>query len=393
MNLKKKILFVAFTPYHLINSIYYATIIKKNTICENILIWQDFADYNIDFSIIKDVFSTVYVLPSLECKNKIIKQFKKFYYIGYGFSFSVIGKYLKDIDNGVMVFCFSDAHALTYKVIQKLKRKKKYLILIEEGLGIYENKERKNLLRTSIINFILGIKEEKFIGESKSIDAVILKHPEWVKGRKFKGCKILQQGNIFNNCILNSELNFIKSELLSYTNDRRKILLWLGDPIEECGASKSVENELIYELSKFVKDTHFILVKPHPRENREFYRNIESNDIKVIDLPKFNWIPIELFVSFFEFNTIITVISSAALNIYQLKNRAQILYVYNLIENIVFDHGVIEGALKMKNVYCPTSIEEVIKLIKRENNISEKMIIENEEQDISYIIEKINEKK
>ena len=67
--------------------------------------------------------------------------------------------------------------------------------------------------------------------------------------------------------------------------------------------------------------------------------------------------------------------------------------MYNLIENIVFDHGVIEGALKMKNVYCPTSIEEVIKLIKRENNISEKMIIENEEQDISYIIEKINEKK
>ena len=39
-------------------------------------------------------------------------------------------------------------------------------------------------------------------------------------------------------------------------------------------AFSATENELIYELSKFVKDTHFILVKPHPRENREFYRNI-----------------------------------------------------------------------------------------------------------------------
>lgn len=385
-----KILFVGFTPYHLINSIYYAAKIKeKCKDCSSILIWHDYADYKVDLSMFSDLFLDIYVIPSNV--NLLDKQFKKMYYTGFGFCFSPVGKFINNIDEKIFLFCFSDAHELTFKIIKKVLNKKNTIVLVDEGLGTYEMNFRKMPTKTRVVNFLLGIKRGDYIGSNKNIDAVILKHPEWVKGKKFLECDVLKQSNIFSDPKLIEMFNSIKKEIAPYLNDGRKFLLWLGDPVEECGGNKLEEIRLIEKVAKYLQDTHFILIKAHPREKRKFYKEIGARNVGLLDLPSFNWIPIEIIVAYLKFETVITVISSAAFNIYQLKSKIQVIYAYNLIGGLIFDRTIMEGVLKNDNVYCPMSIEEVVKFINKENQISEKEFVKSEEQDIQYIIQKINE--
>ena len=61
-----------------------------------------------------------------------------------------------------------------------------------------------------------------------------------------------------------------------------------------------------------------------------------------------------------------------------------------MMRNFRFDRGIIQGILENKNVYCPFSLKEMVEIIKKEDEIPVKEILnKNNDKEIQYIIQKI----
>ena len=87
----KEIVFVCFTTYHLLVSMYYAYKLKN---VKKTLIFKDFANYHIDDSFYKKFFDDVFIIPYYNSASKFFYQFHKSYYGGFLFKLSPLYKYL-----------------------------------------------------------------------------------------------------------------------------------------------------------------------------------------------------------------------------------------------------------------------------------------------------------
>lgn len=390
----KRIIFVGFTPYQLMISIYYAIKLSHIHKCEKILIWHDYANYKINFSDINPFFERVFIVPYYDDVNKLKKQFLKRRYTGQGFKNSKIGQYVKSCKNDTILICFSDMHELTNKLIHELAQKNNKILLIEEGIGIYSTDYSKLPIRTKIINKILGISTEKAIGINKNISAVILNHPEWLENSKFIGTTLLQQNSVFEDNNFISELSFITKKIESFKKSRKKIILWLGDPIEDIGGTKTEEIDLIIELSKNLGENYMILIKPHPREDQNKYQNIENTHIRLIKLGGLSWVPIEIIASYLNFQTVITSVSSAAFNIYKIMDCIQVIYVYNILHDLNFDRTMLQPILSKKNIYCPATIKQLLDLIKIEKKFeNQKINKKDRNEDVNFLVNLLGDEK
>ena len=72
----KGMVFSCFTPYQLMNAIFYAVKLKKY---DSYLIWQDFANYGIDLDKFKSFFKASIVFPTLISGVAISMMFRLFY--------------------------------------------------------------------------------------------------------------------------------------------------------------------------------------------------------------------------------------------------------------------------------------------------------------------------
>ena len=140
-----KVVFICQTPYHLFNSLYYATFLKK---------------YNINSIIINDS-DKEYEGVEFEDK-KIVKVHSekktKLSNLNEGYFFWKKNNHIKVLLTNIeLVVCFNDQTNCSAKVIEFCKKHNNAKIaLIEDGCGIY-NEERKNVTIKKIVKkFLFG---------------------------------------------------------------------------------------------------------------------------------------------------------------------------------------------------------------------------------------------
>ena len=364
----KKIYFICFTPFHLISSMYYASKISDIRNYQRVLIWINYFDYGIKLEMIDPFFEKIIEIPYYDNVNKIRKQFFKFYYSGYAFKFNPIGNDMRDVDSKSIILCFSDVNETTHRAIEIIAQKGGKIILVEEGLGTYLSHNNKESIKTFLIRTVLGMHTEKSIGSFRAISSVFLQHPEWNK--KYKKEIVIQQNNIFRDAQFLDQLYFVKNEIKTIKSKNKKSVLWLGDPVDEIGGKKEDELNIIKFLSNKLSDEYQIFIKPHPREDIYIYNSILSDNIKLLVIKNIEWMPAEIVSSYLDFKTIITSASSAAINIYELKKNCQVIYLYKLIKGIYeISDKALKPILSNKNVWVPDSEDQIIDLIKGEDNI------------------------
>lgn len=343
--------FSCFTPYQLMNSIFYAVKLKKY---DSYLIWQDYANYGIDLDKFKSYFKEIMVIPYYMNNDRMKKQYLKCLHSGYLFGISKEYDFLKRFEHSIMVI-FSDQEPSCNRQIRCFCRcDGNKVMLVEEGIGTYCGEPQHLSLKVKLIYSALGIHTQPYIGASEHISTMIVKHPELLDKKRYKCNNFVSQSNIlFDNQFMN-ELNIIDLPNKE-KKSTKKTALFLGGPLQERGVSEREYIEKLKEIFKILNDDYDIIVKPHPRENIEYYTEIPN--ISIMNRGEDKWIPFELMIKKIQFEILLTTVSSAAFNAYEIKSDIKVIYLYKLFKGLTLDDQIIQKYGKMNNIYIPANIE------------------------------------
>lgn len=261
------------------------------------------------------------------------------WYVSYTllFNFTDLGR---SINTGARIFIYNENDPISRQAIRKRKETK--IILVEEGMGTWNDSEYGN--KDYYSNAIIGFP-----------DIFKQNHPNFI-GNTIK----LEYSEMFSQNNAKDFLEFINQ---STQADYQVDILFLGD-INEISLSAQEEEEKLYaffgKLPKKVK----ILIKPHPRENSEKYEKIISDysNIKIIE-NNAKKLPIEIFISYVNPKIVLTPYSSAACYIALIHKEINVFYLYKVSEigyrNI--DMGNVEKALRnCSNVHYPINMLQCI---------------------------------
>ena len=182
-----------------------------------------------------------------------------------------------------------------------------------------------------------------------------------------------------NNYI--SIINLFKINAIKTNPSLKKKILFLSAPIEEINISSKDYINCLNQITGLLTNEYEIIVKPHPRENISYFKDIKG--ITLLNSKEIQTIPFELIAMKFQFDAVITVISSAAFNTYEMQQNTKLIYIYKLFKNILFDENTVERYLNLPNVYSIDKIEKINEVLT--NNIKQRIINKNEDLDIQYL--------
>ena len=372
----KEIFFVCFTPYQLLVSMYYAYKIKD---IKKTLIFKDFADYHIDSSFYEKYFDNIFIIPYYDKKNIFVKQFYKSFYCGYLFRFSPIFRYIKNIENSVIMY-FSDQEVSSNKIVRILMNNPtNYIILSEEGLGLYVYRESTVSLKTRIGYVLCGLKTCNVIGGSKYYNAILAKYPTSIHAR-FSDTACIMQNDLFLD---GDFINSINLPSIIFNNYKKKALI-LGEPIKEIGINNDEYVDSLTRILDVYKHDCDIVVKPHPREDISIYDLL--NDCTLLSNVK--WVPVELLVLKYNFNIVISVYSASVVNIAKVNKNLNVFLTYPLY-GLQLDSNLINEFNKYSNINVVTNYEDLSYNDNNYNCISNK---KNENFDLIFLEKLIGRK-
>ena len=385
MKNKKNFIFVCFTPYQLLNAVYYSRkITNKN---KSILIWHNFTKYNISLSRFQKIFDVICEIPNIYEMPLFKRQLNKCIYGGWMFRFSPVYKVLDKLDlhNSVLVV-FSDQHIITNKIIRQYSSAIKETVLIEEGMATYLIKNT-TIPKTKDywINLLLGAHYEPYIGANKSINTLVVKNPEWIPEIKKAGRTIVKQ----SNCLMDTMWPSVFADVINDAYESNQVfnpkLLWIGQPLETDGVDATKQLELIKEINKKLNYKFDIIIKPHPRENIGKYDNLiqEEKNISIFDLGPNNWIPIEIIIRMIYPSIVMSGYSTAAKNIQDMGIKCKVIYCYKLF-SIHLDEQAEKSYLFGTNTYNIDSLDDLVQISQVPYEQTE--ILDNETyDDICYL--------
>ena len=354
----KRIVFSCFTPFHLFTAMYYS---KQFCDCERILIWQDMTFNKININEFCCYFDRVLLNPI--SNSRIRKLIDICNYGGLTFFLSNTYKYLKVNNNNNIFIYFSDENFATIKQIEYLKRsgKNNIFILVEEGVGIYKKYKSDIPLKYKIPLVMVGANTScNYIGASLNADFVFAKHVEKIDTSRFGKAKIVGQSDFL---LSDSFTSNIREMLLKELNcdSKKPYILLLGDPCEEDGIDRLSYNSVIQNIVNILNDDFSILIKKHPRESFEFYRAITG--AQLLENEFVNFFPVELIAKSLDIHIIITHVSSAASNIYDVDLEAKIIYFYKVFDSVNFDDSVFLEYSKNPNVYVVDNLANIKEIV------------------------------
>lgn len=203
------------------------------------------------------------------------------------------------------IYVFNDLDPVVQWILAHIQHSS--IILVEEGIGLYRNsiKRHKEILKR-YGKFLFGefYEEVDRIGETSFIDTIICSAPQYLS---VKQCE--------------KHINNLKKINFNSLSKRLKIkkiynkAWFIGQPLVEDGViSEERYMQGIFTLSKTLeKEGMKLIVKPHPRENIDKYKNKFA-------LVTDNTIPIELLVDNSYLTLIFTYYSSAILSLAKMTN-------------------------------------------------------------------------
>lgn len=326
---ENKVIFVPFTVFQLVSSIYYAQKLKSEK-TTTLLIWQNYTNCNINVYDYSAFFDIILEIDDFYKRGLFRRQWEKCFYAGWFYYFSPIHRQLKKYKNdNVTLVCFSDSMIVTTRIINEVAGfDRHHIVVCEEGIKTYTI-EYPEHGKAWIFDKMLGAKESNYIGENKRIDSFVVKKPDELPADKKKSRATVQQNDFFLDT---SFMNCFSSGLNNYRIDsHKKTVLWLGQPLETDGISPESELRVLREIAQSLSDYNFV-IKRHPRENQKKYDFLNESNVHVLDFGDSNWLPIEIIISKINPSTIISVYSSAGLNLLQYLPDAICLYIYPIFK-------------------------------------------------------------
>ena len=327
--MKKRATFFAHNIQHLAKSVYYQELYKSdNTYDEYNLIWNQHCFPVVDQFIVG--YDNVFQFNRSPFYNKYIRPFSL-----QGCLFS-LEKYLPaymDKETEEYIFLFSDETYETIKFLDRLSQidgKGFYVILLDEGLGLYSGKILKYPLTLGrLYKQIAGvhIPKDLYIGWDPRIKKIIAQHPELLPEHKKKNRIIEQEPDIWGDTEFWNKwmkANYDKSIRRFFNN---KEVLYLGT----CDSTLVHEDNIITLLSEvFSRDK--TVVKPHPRVSAEYIKRL-SEKIDTITDDRLNSLPAELFVGYLcKPRIVLTYCSSSLSSIAELFPGIQCCYLFGLFD-------------------------------------------------------------
>ena len=379
--MKSNVLFIAFTPYHLLCSSYYAIKIKKRfPNIRTTLIWQEYYGYCINIDFFKDAFDVIIEADSIvRNRDSIINRFiKRIFSGGILFDFSQVGKYINNNRCNNLVICFSDQDPSTYRILNKLRNKNNYVYLVEEGAGAYaldyvfrySKKDYRYYLM--LLYKICGVVHGDYIGYSELYDSWIVQNPQILPYVKKKGHIILQQNSIFFDETWTHKLINLNNSIMCdlATENQKKTLLWVGSPLEDCGVSIKEELNVLKEVINRCYNYN-IIIKPHPRESKTKFCDFACiNNVTILDNDDIKWIPVEYLFKRIKVDCVVTVISSAAKNMYDNRLTRNVLYLYKLFSSLQCQFVYLDELSTFEGAIIVNDINKIFDLPLNENNVN-----------------------
>ncbi len=234
----------------------------------------------------------------------------------------------------IILFTFLDHTPIMKKIINHIKKinNKNSLYLVEEGLGLYTEKNNKGISkRKKFFYSMLDVDKpyEIIQGENEKIDGIILQNPDYLPSNKKIDKKMIVQGNsVFSEENINRfcELYF-SVPIESEQNITKYDFLFIGQNF-----TNEKDILLLKEILKIIPKNMNIIIKPHPRENEGKYSEIVKNlDNCTIVNKIYHNFPIELLQKRLSVKTVLTFYSSAALNFKKNDPSLQIIFLYKLL--------------------------------------------------------------
>ena len=353
-NIHKTIIFSCFTPYQLITSCYYAFYLKGYS---RVLIWEDTTYGMVDIESYKPFFSKVFVIPSSRNKVKKIMHYTK--HAGWLSGSTRAIQYLKK-NNSDTIYCFySDINYCTQKHIHILKKGvNNKIILLEEGLGVYCDNKTFLPMKYKIPVVLAGAKICHQIGETKCIDAAIIKHPELAsKLIKSNIAKIIKQDEFLRDeRFLNALIKRVKTNSKLQFHQGRKKILFLGAPYREVQVERKEYISVLNSLIKVAGDGYDFVIKKHPREIADTYKDV--NDAIILDDSEYKGLTAELIFKIFQFDVLINYNSAAAYNILEDSSDKTIIFIYGLFKSSHHSVQLAQNVIGIPNVYRVNNMRE-----------------------------------
>ena len=376
--------FICFTPYQLLNAVYYAEKLQNKS--KSILIWHNYTKYNICLDRFDALFNEIVEISNFYEESFFKRQYHKCLYGGFMFFRSNINKVLATLDfSKTVLFLFSDQHIISRKILTKYGNSAKDVILVEEGMATYLIRSHKvPKSKDWLINLILGANYEPYIGANKLIRTIFVKHPDMLPLEKKGDRLIVEQDNVFRDAIwgrfFGDALNTMRDKHLKHNS-----ILWLGQPLDLDGVSSEEQIDWLESILRALPDDYEICIKPHPREAEGKYKRLNSiTRVTVLNLKDLNWIPIEIIASLIKPKIILTAFSTAANNILELGIPCKVVYCYRAF-NLGLGKEIDLYLNANPNVYCIKNSEELLSILNTEYK-GTCSSYKNKNADIDYIV-------
>lgn len=238
------------------------------------------------------------------------------------------------------VILFKDNDFLTCQVIETASKLGSKIILVQEGVGIYDYPERnmKKWLQTKLLSLIgypwIYDYTQGLHPKVNKIAAADLEKLPAIKKRSKELIKIPHTGP--PRYLLNAYAKIIPECMIQSSYGHPACLLYIGQPLSRLGITK-LEDEIVFLQNLLLiakKNCLKLIVKPHPYEDLEKY-DVFNKELTLLS----NSIPAEMLPLYLSLSCIITPYSSAADNISSWF-QTPILYVHNLLlkQKLNIDH-------------------------------------------------------
>ena len=361
--MSKKVYFIVLTTYQLFVSDVYARYLKKEYPNLDIKIFS----VGLDIEWGSNDYEYI-LIPNLN-GNKKDRILQRLIFGGRLFFTTPIYSYFNRLSN-CNLFVFNDNEPITNRIIRELsKYDNNKIIIIEEGIGIYEktNCEKLNFKQKIrlVFTWILGSPMQyKAVGESDFISYAVVGDVElYNKLDKAQKQIVIKQNKIAIYSQADQFLNRIGMSCNIYMDYP---VIYIGQPISEYGEMLDCEEEYI---SKLINIFGKILIKPHPRDLKGKYDKLIKNhkDCKVMS-HELSPLPFESLIGALNVEVVISINSSVGVNIAKTFPKIQCVFTYDMNEAKtcmeMMNNGYVEMNIELftspyNNIVIPKSLEEL----------------------------------
>lgn len=336
----KRVVMFAHTTMTLVTCVYYGAKIKEwEPNIKTILIWENSSSYNISLKPFSGYFDEMYtasahigdgkrysaesVIKNIECRIYLEK--------------SEIGAMLRRPCEREILMLGSDYNHIMKNIIRMVcgKRNAHKVVLYEEGLALYD--ENRGSIKEAI-TYMLGKNENEraVVGKSSKIDVVFARKPQELPEWKRKGRLVLRQSDVFGEDRIFTEMLWNDKNLrrLSERLKDKKVILYLGYPVSEHSKTFRFQKErkLIDHLVQALPEGYAVLMKGHPRESANKYKNYASDPRCAVFDKSTGWYPVECLLQLFTIKAVMSCASSAALNVAERIDGCRAVYTYPCLD-------------------------------------------------------------